>query len=149
MTNLVDADTGEVIAESNIPVKFGYTNKTLVTADPQEEYGARCHPKRWRKVLRVVPLLIREDRHHRMMTDHAVGFSMPRDNQPPNQTAYHHLASQVVRVRETEENRQQPQKKQEGGVEQQEDLNYHSFIAYLIIKAGRSNNKYCCDGREH
>ena len=35
MTNLVvDADTGEVIAASNVPVKFGYTNKTLVTADP-------------------------------------------------------------------------------------------------------------------
>src|ERR671922_158667 len=93
MTNLVDADTGEVIAASNIPVKFGYTNKTLVTADPQEEYGARCHPKRWRKVLRVVPLMIREDRYHRM-THHAVGFSMPRDNQPPNRTACH-LASQV------------------------------------------------------
>ena len=104
MTNLVDADTGEVIAASNIPVKFGYTNKTLVTADPQEEYGARCHPKRWRKVLRVVPLMIREDRHHRM-THHAVGFSMPRDNQPPNRTACHHLASQVVPVRETEDRR--------------------------------------------
>jgi hypothetical protein len=33
------------------------------------------------------------------MTHHAVGFSMPRDNQPPNRTACH-LASQVVRVRE-------------------------------------------------
>jgi hypothetical protein len=70
------------------------------------------------------------------MTHHAVGFSMPRDNQPPNQTAYHHLASQVVRVRETEENRQQPQKKQEGGVEQQQDVvDYHAMTASSSSRA--------------
>jgi hypothetical protein len=38
------------------------------------------------------------------MIHHAVGFSMPRDSQPPNRTACH-LASQVVRVRETEDQR--------------------------------------------
>jgi hypothetical protein len=45
--------------------------------------------------------MIREDRHYHRMTHHAVGFSMPRDNQPPNRTACH-LASQVVRIREME-----------------------------------------------
>jgi hypothetical protein len=47
--------------------------------------------------------MIREDRHHRM-THHAMGVSMPRDNQRPNRTACN-LASQVVRVRETEDRR--------------------------------------------
>jgi hypothetical protein len=52
----------------------------------------------------VVPLMICEDRHYHRMTHHTVGFSMPRDNQPPNWTACH-PASQVVRVRETEDRR--------------------------------------------
>jgi hypothetical protein len=51
----------------------------------------------------VVSLMIRGDRHRRM-THPLAGFSMPRDNQPPNRTAYH-LASQVVRVCETEDRR--------------------------------------------
>jgi hypothetical protein len=49
------------------------------------------------------------------------------------------------------ENLQQPQEKQEEGgrMGQRQDLNYYSFIAYLIIKAGGSSTNKYGNGREH